>query len=199
MPGMIEKLQELVPLPLINRLEDLTVLPPDFKTWVLSQMDPDNEGLLDEGSDRYWELDNTRAWFLSVQHVEVDALGRASLRTDLDRPMLGQALVYWDIPFHWHLSAVASCEKDCVPLSLSEALGLDFEKTKERLSEISHSKEGFLRKDVLCFLEELQEETGTKVGYKIFQDGNIVAHEYAEKGGPFISFSKKQIICICMG
>ena len=125
---MIEKLQDEVPLAFVNRLEDLTTLPPAFKNWVLSQMDPDNEGLLDEGSDRFWEPDDTRSWFMSVQHVEVDALGRASLRTDLDRPMLGQALVYWDIPFHWHLSAVASCEKDCVPLSSFRSPGFGFSK-----------------------------------------------------------------------
>ena len=163
-------------------------------------MDPDNEGLLDEGSDRFWESDDTRAWFMSVQHVEVDANGRAQLRTDLaDRPMLGHSLVYWDIPFHWHLSAVASCEKDCVPLSLAQALGLDFEETKKRLSEISDSKEGFLRRDVLSFLEQVSEETGTKIGYKIFQNGEVVAQQYCEKNGPFISFFKRPIICISMG
>ena len=86
---------------------------------------------------------------MSVQHVEVDAAGRAQLRTDLaDRPMLGHSLVYWDIPFHWHLSAVSSCEKDCVPLSLAQALGLDFQETKERLSESYESKKWFLRKGV---------------------------------------------------
>ena len=192
LPGMIEKLQDEVPLAFVNRLEDLTTLPPAFKNWVLSQMDPDNEGLLDEGSDRYWEPDDTRSWFMSVQHVEVDAAGRAHLRTDLaDRPMLGHSLVYWDIPFHWHLSAVASCEKDCVPLSLAQALGLDFQETKKRLCEISDSKEGFLRRDVLSFLEQVSEETGTKIGYKIFQNGEVVAQQYCEKNGPFISFFQK--------
>ena len=94
---------------------------------------------------------------------------------------------------------MASCEKDCVPLSLVQALGLDFEETKKRLSEISDSKEGFLRRDVLSFLEQVSEETGTKIGYKIFQNGEVVAQQYCEKNGPFISFFKKPIICISMG
>ena len=43
----------------------------------------------------------------------------------------------------------------------------------------------------LSLLEQLSEETGTKVGYKIFQDGEVVAQQYCEKNGPFISFFQK--------
>ena len=83
MPGLVAMLQDTVPLAYINRLEDLTTLPPEFKNWILSQLDPDGTGILDEGSDRYWEEDDTRQWYMSVQHVEVGRDGRARLVTDL--------------------------------------------------------------------------------------------------------------------
>ena len=35
MPGMLAELQQHVPLAYINNLENLTVLPPQFKAWVL--------------------------------------------------------------------------------------------------------------------------------------------------------------------
>ena len=48
-----------------------------------------------------------------------------------------------------------------------------------------------MRRDVLSFLEQVSEETGTKIGYKIFQNGEVVAQQYCEKNGPFISFFQK--------
>ncbi len=66
---------------------------------MLEQLDPEGSGVLDEASDRMWEEDPNRPWYMSVQHVEVGADGRASLRTDLaDRPMLATQLLYHDIP-----------------------------------------------------------------------------------------------------
>ena len=84
-------LQETVPLAYINRLEDLTTWPPEFKNWVLSQLDPDGTGILDEGSDRYWEEDDTRQWYMSVQHVEVGRDGRARDSKQGHRQRGGQA------------------------------------------------------------------------------------------------------------
>ena len=126
LPGMLAMLQATVPAAYRNRLEDLTVLPPLFRNWVIEQLDPDNTGILDESSDRYWEPDPSRPWYMSVQHVEVRN-GRAQLVTDLaDRPMQATQWLYHDIPCLWHLSPVASTAKACVPLSLCEALGTNF-------------------------------------------------------------------------
>ena len=125
---------------------------------------------------------------MSVQHVEVGADGRARLQTDLaDRAMLQTQLLYHDIPMHWYLSPVAMSKRDCVPLSLCEVLGTDFEATKKRLEELSGEYEGFCRKDVLAFLEEHSRNIGQEVGWKIFQNGIVVAERRGDAKAPFIS------------
>ena len=102
---MIAALQDSVPLAYVNRLEDLREFPPAFKTWVLSQLTDDLEEPIDQGSDRAWFFNAARAWFMSVQHVELRN-GTATLVTDLaDRPMNGTTLVFQDIGSHTLLLA----------------------------------------------------------------------------------------------
>ena len=63
---MMEVLLDTVPLAYADHLENLPTLPPEFKTWVLEQLDPELSGVLDESSDRRWHSDDIRPWYMSV-------------------------------------------------------------------------------------------------------------------------------------
>ena len=189
MPGMIAALQDTVPLAFVNRLEDLRAFPPAFKTWVLSQLTDDLEEPIDQGSDRAWFYNAARAWFMSVQHVELRH-GVATLVTDLaDRPMNGTTLVFQDIPYSWHLSGAAFAPFDCVPFSLAEALDEDQDFCKLRLENAARElkqnpSEGFTRKAICKFLQEYSEHIGKQVGWKVIVNGVVQSSRKAEKMRP---------------
>ena len=197
LPQMMEVLLDLVPLAYADSLQNLPSLPPEFKTWVLEQLDPELSGVLDESSDRRWHSDDTRPWYMSVQHVEVGADGRARLVTDLDRPMLATQLLYHDIPCHWLLAPVASTPHDCVPLSLVAALGTELEATKRRLGELAQERgtdpaQGYFREVVLQFLEEHAAKSGRDCGWKVLgPNGSVLAERRPERGGPFLMFVQR--------
>ena len=52
LPGMLETLQESVPMNMMDRLQDLQTLPNSFKQWVIEQLTGEDGRLIDEGSDR---------------------------------------------------------------------------------------------------------------------------------------------------
>ena len=84
--GLLEELQNSVPLAFANRLQDLPALPPAFKDWVLERL-LGEDGLIDESSDRCWTYDDTGTWHLSIQHTEMRG-GRLTLVTDLDLSLI---------------------------------------------------------------------------------------------------------------
>ena len=200
MPGMIAALQDTVPLAFVNRLEDLRAFPPAFKTWVLSQLTDDLEEPIDQGSDRAWFYNAARAWFMSVQHVELRH-GVATLVTDLaDRPMNGTTLVFQDIPYSWHLSGAAFAPFDCVPFSLAEALDEDQDFCKLRLENAAkelkqNPSEGFTRKAICKFLQEYSEHIGKQVGWKVIVNGVVQSSRKAEKMRPLWRLRRRRGTC----
>ena len=69
--GLLEELQNSVPLAFANRLQDLPALPPAFKEWVLERLVGEDTLVVDESSDRAWTYDMTGTWHLSIQHTEM--------------------------------------------------------------------------------------------------------------------------------
>ena len=177
-------------------------IPRAVKDWILGPngLAPYYEGgslVLDEGSDRFWAYDLTgvaegRQWRMSVQHVE-----NGRLETDLDRPMNGVVFEYDDIPYKWFLDRErAFSESDCVPLSLAHSLDESFEYVKKHLSRIARDfnqdpEEGYTRKVVVAFLDWESEARGKTIGYKVFVNGRIMAHQTPGRKQPYVQFAQK--------
>ena len=103
-------------------------------------MDP--AGLIYGGSDRDYTYDPAGTWHFSVQHMQVllryaptpaQAAGgipgnvrRGRIAVDADKQMAGSVLVYDDVDYHWALGPKALEPEHCVPLQLSDRLGLDY-------------------------------------------------------------------------
>ena len=72
LPGMLETLQENVPMNMMDRLEDLQTLPAAFKQWVLEQLTEDGSRLIDEGSDRAWFYSEYGTWFIRSRSPAIE-------------------------------------------------------------------------------------------------------------------------------